>query len=131
MKRVLIYLIFTLSLANTALAQSDPMDALYGHFKNANSKEIAKSFSSSLEIILLDQEDVYSKAQAEQILRDFFIKNPPLSYVKVHSVGNTNVKYRYGVIILTTKNGKFRVSILMDKVSNGYLISELKIESEK
>lgn len=116
---------------NSSKAQTDPMDALYAHFKSGNSAEIAKNFATSVEMVLIDEEDVYSKAQAEQILRNFFIKNPPSSYVKVHSVGNTNVKYRFGVIVLTTKSGKFRVSTLMNRVNNSYLISELKIETEK
>lgn len=131
MKPILIYILLLLGISSNSWAQADPMDALYTHFKSANSKEIAKNFANSVELVLIDEEDVYSKAQAEQILRDFFIKNPPVSYNKVHSVGNTNVKYRFGVIILTTKNGKFRVSTLMNRIDNGYLISELKIESEK
>lgn len=112
-------------------AQSEPMDALYAHFKAGNSKEIAKSFAGSVELTVFDTDEMYSKAQAEQILRDFFVKHPPLSYSKVHSVGSSNVKYRYGVIVLTTKKGKYRVSISMNRAEESYLISELKIDSEK
>lgn len=112
-------------------AQNDPMDALYAHFKAGNSKEIAKSFAESVELTVFETDEVYSKAQAEQILRDFFVKHSPVSFTKVHSVGSSNVKYRYGVIILTTKKGKYRVSISMNRVEDTYLISELKIDSEK
>lgn len=122
---------FVLAFIMPSQAQSDPLDALYGHFKTGNFKEIAKNFSSSVDLTVLDSEEVYSKAQAEQILREFFTKHPPVSYTKIHSVGNQNVKYRFGVIVLQTKKGKFRVSISMNRIDSTYLIAELKIDSEK
>ena len=55
--------------------QGDIVDNLPTLFKAGNSKELAKNFSSSVELSILGEEDVYSKAQAEQILRDFFTKH--------------------------------------------------------
>jgi hypothetical protein len=112
--------------------QADIIDDLSANFKLGNAKEIAKNFASSVELIIIDQEDVYSKAQSEQILKDFFIKNPPSKTLIIHRV-SSNPNYRYGILSLTTKNGKFRVTITLNlkKPSNTFLITELRIEADK
>ncbi len=115
---------------NNAL-QSDVGEQLAANFKSGNSKEIAKIFSSSIDLIIIDQEDVYSKAQAEQILKDFFIKTPPVKVSIIHQLNN--VPFRLVILSLHTKNGKFRVTISMalKKSSNTFLITELRIEADK
>ncbi|MNT77053.1 hypothetical protein D3C72_2161280 [compost metagenome] len=99
-------------------------------FKAGNAKEIAANFSSSVELIIIDDEDVYSKAQAEQILRNFFTKYPPVKSTVIHLI-NTNPNFRFGILSLHTKNGKFRVSITMKKSANAFFITELRIEPDK
>lgn len=112
--------------------QADIVDDLGLQFKNGNSKEVAKHFAPSVELLIIDQEDVYSKAQAEQILKDFFVKNPPNKTSIVHRLTN-NPNYRLGILSLATKNGKFRVTITLklSKSTNVFLITELRIETDK
>jgi len=110
--------------------QGDIVDNMSALFKSANSKEIGKNFSSSVELKVNEEEDVYSKAQAEQILREFFNKSAPVNSTVVHLI-NTNPNYRFGILSLTTKTGKFRVAITLKKVNNTFFITELRIEPEK
>lgn len=111
--------------------QADIVDDLAADFKVGNSKEIAKNFASSIELIIIDQEDVYTKVQAEQILKDFFVKNPPSKIAIVHRV-STNPNWKLVVLSLTTKTGKFRVTISMKlNKANVFLINELRIVSDK
>ena len=112
--------------------QVDIIDDLSAYFKSGNSKEIAKNFASSVELIVIDQEDVYSKAQSEQILKDFFIKNQPSKSTIIHRI-SSNPNYRYGILSLNTKTGKFRVTITLKltKATNNFLISELRIEQDR
>jgi len=110
--------------------QGDIVDTLSAFFKAANSKEISKNFAPSVELNINNTEDEYSKAQAEQILREFFTKNPPISSAVVHLI-NTNPNYRFGVVALGTKNGKFRVAITLKKTANTFFITELRIEPDK
>lgn len=131
MKLVLGFLLFFTTVFGNSYIQNDAMDVLFQNFKAGNAKEIGKTLSSSVELILVDEEDVYSKAQAEQILRDFFSKNPPTSFSKIHTVGNATSKNRFGVILLTTKTGKFRVSVTLSKSDDTFLLNELRIEPEK
>lgn len=111
--------------------QADIVDNLAVQLKNGNSKDIAKSFSSSIELLIIDQEDVYSKAQAEQILKDFFVKNPPTKTAIIHRL-NSNPNFRYGIFSLQTKTFKYRVTITLmnQKATNAFLITELRIEKD-
>ena len=110
--------------------QGDIADELATNFKQGNSKEIAKSFASSIELIIIDQEDVYNRAQAEQILKDFFLKNPPSKASIIHKLSN-NPNYRLTILSLTAKTEKFRVTVTMKKASNAFQITELRIETER
>jgi hypothetical protein len=123
-------LIFLTQIVNPTAMQGDIVDTLSALFKSANSKEIGKNFSASVELKINEEEDVYSKAQAEQIIREFFNKTTPVNSTVVHLI-NTNPNYRFGVLSLSTKSGKFRVAITLKKVSNAFFITELRIEPEK
>lgn len=111
--------------------QADIIDDLSVYFRTGNAREIGKAFDSSVELIIIDQEDVYSKAQSEQIVKDFFVKNPPQKIAILHRLNNVQV-YRLGIYSLTTKNGKFRITVTLKKKSNNaFLITELRIEPDK
>lgn len=110
--------------------QKDIIDGLAQNFKAGNSKDIGKSFAPSLELILLDEEDVYSKAQGEQIIKDFFVKYPPTKAVVIHKINN-NQNYKFGVLTLSTAKGAFRISITLKKIDKDFLVTELRIEPAK
>ncbi|MBC8984850.1 DUF4783 domain-containing protein [Pedobacter sp. N36a] len=130
MKPLLLFTILFTSFSSAIAIQSDIIDNLSGYFKAGNAKDVAVNFSSSLELIIIDEEDVYSKAQAEQILRNFFTKYPPIKSSVTHTI-NANPNFRFGILSLQTKNGKFRVSITMKKSNNAFFITELRIEPDK
>lgn len=130
MKPLLSLIVLFVNMSSSIAFQGDVIDGLSAHFKTGNSKEIAASFSPSVDLIIIDEEDVYSKAQAEQILRSFFSKYPPVKSAIIHRL-NTNPNYRYGALSLATKNGTFRVSITMKKSGSAFFITELRIETEK
>lgn len=112
--------------------QADIVDDLANNFRTGNAKEIAKHFASSVELIIIDQEDVYSKAQSEQILKDFFVKNPPHKIAVIHRLNN-NQNFRLGIFSLTTKNGKFRITVTLNlrKPLNAFVITELRVEADQ
>jgi hypothetical protein len=123
-------LIVLVQILHPVAFQTDIVDTLSTLFKSSNSREIGKNFSPSVELTVNDEEDVYSKAQAEQILREFFTKTVPTNSTVVHLI-NTNPNYRFGILSLTTKSGKFRVSITLKKTANAFSITELRIEPDK
>lgn len=131
MKPLLVVIFLFFHFPSNSVIQADIVDNLAVHLKTGNSKEIAKNFASSIELLIIDQEDVYSKAQAEQILKDFFVKNPPIKTSIIHRL-NSNPNFRYGIFSLQTKSLKYRVTITLmyQKASNAFLITELRIEKD-
>jgi hypothetical protein len=131
MKPLLALLLLLLHFPSNNTLQADIIEDLSVQFKQGNSKEIAKNFAASVELIIIDQEDVYSKAQAEQILKDFFVKNPPTKSAIIHRL-STNPNYRLGIFSVGAKTGKFRVTVTLKKnTANVFLITELRIEPDK
>jgi len=110
--------------------QADIIDDLSSYFKAGNSKEIAKNFAPTIELIIINEEDVYSKAQGEQILKDFFNKHTPVKTSIFHRINNSQ-NYRFGVILVSTSKETFRVSITMKKFNTSFLITELRVELAK
>ena len=130
MKSLLLFVVLFFHFPAYIAYQGDIIDDLNAQVKTANSKDIASNFSPTVDLIIIDEEDVYSKAQAEQILKSFFSKYIPVKSTVIHRL-NTNPNFRYGALSLVTKNGSFRVSITLKKNGNVFFITELKIETEK
>lgn len=130
MKSLLLFFVLLFHFPAYSLVQGDIIDDLNSQFRSASAKDIAVNFSPTVDLIIIDEEDVYSKAQAEQILRNFFTKFIPVKSTVIHRL-NTNPNFRYGALSLVTKNGSFRVSITLKKNGSAFFITELKIETEK
>jgi hypothetical protein len=92
--------------------------------------ELSKYFDQSVEIALLDEEDVYNKAQAESIIKDFFGKNKPTSFSQVHQGTSKGQDSKYCIGNLTTSTATFRVYIYMKVVGENYTIQELRFDKE-
>ena len=120
---VLFYLVPNVSLAG-------PIDKIAELIKQGNSHELAKFFAASVDVTVLDNDNVYSKTQAELILEKFFKDNRPISVTVLHRI-NSNANYNFGVLLLHTDKGKFRVAYTMKEIEKVMVIIELRIEIEK
>lgn len=108
----------------------DIIDNVAVAFKSGNAKELAQHFSSTVELSILNKEDIYSNTQAELILKDFFQKNPPSAAKVIHKV-ISNANYKFGVIVLTTSKGLFRVSYELKINAGKFLVTQIRIEENK
>jgi len=108
----------------------DVIDRTAELLKDGNSRELASSFSSTIEISILGEDNVYSAAQAEQALAEFFKRYQPHSAKVLHRI-TSNTHYQYAVIILNTSNGSYRTCISLKSVNGKFEVTELRIEAEK
>lgn len=108
-------------------AQSIP-DGIYSALRAGNSKELSKFFNANIELVILDKEGVYSKTQSEIILRDFFNKNIPNNYIKLHEGGKDASKYVIGR--LSTSKGQYRIVFLMKNNKGEFCIHQFRIEDD-
>jgi hypothetical protein len=112
------------------VVSADTIEKISELIKQGNAHEIAKFFATNVDISILDETNVYSKAQSEMILDKFFKENKPHAVKMLHRI-NSNPNYNFGVLILTTDKGKFRVSYTLKEVNKVMAVIELRIETEK
>jgi hypothetical protein len=110
-------------------AVSDLFDELVPYIRNGNAKEVAKNFNSTIDFATPEHADLYSKAQAELLLRDFFKKYPAKNYSIQHR-GASAQGARYVVGRYEYAKGVLRVYILTKEQSGQELIQELHFENE-
>lgn len=97
-------------------------------FETANSRMIAQHFASNIDISLLDKENLYSKSQAEQVLKTFFLENKPTKFSIIHQGKSATTQYYIGSLV--TDKGDFRITVNVKMVAKKEFISHLTIETE-
>ncbi len=128
-KSGLILISFTLLFAfSSFISLMQTADKVAETIKKGDSKALALYFNKSVELVILDKENIYSKQQAELIMRDFFKKYPSSDFKVQHKGGPDAAKYCIGIY----KSGaeKFRVYYLIKTTDNKSLIHLFRIEKE-
>jgi hypothetical protein len=108
---------------------ADTFDDVVAAIKNANAKEVARYFNSSVELTVLNSEGVYSKQQAEIILKNFLTANPPKN-VAIQHKGSSAQGSKYAIAVYECQQGRYRAYIFMKDSGTGMLIHELRFEKE-
>jgi hypothetical protein len=129
MKLLCLPLFLTL-LLRTAIPVADPIDKIAGLIKQGNIPGLSKMFAQDIEVSILDDENVYSKAQAGIILDKFFSQNKAKTVKALHKV-NSNPNYHFGVLIMTTEKGTYRISCTLKGSDGALMLIALRIEKEK
>ena len=122
---ILVFIAFS----SVAYVRADNMERIGVAIEGGNSKELAKYFENTVEITIFEDEEVYSKAQAELVLKDFFSKHQPTSFKIIHK-GNSNQGSQYAIGTLVTEKGNFRTYIYIKQKGDSYFIQEIRFESD-
>ena len=105
-------------------------DDVASAIKTGNAANVSKFFSANVDLKILDKEDIYSKAQAELILKDFFAKNPIKSFAIMHK-GTSKSGDQFAIGTYETTGGKkFRSYFLFKKEGAGLTIQQLRFEAQ-
>ena len=130
MKATKVILLILLMLPASLIANADIFEDIGSAIRSGNAKEVGKYFNSSVDLTIMNQDDVYSRAQAEVILRDFLSKNTPKAFSIIHQ-GTSKEGARYAIGSLQTSQGNsFRTYIFVKPVGGQFLIHELRFEKE-
>lgn len=94
--------------------------------RQGNVTELFKYVGGNMSINMGTYPVTYSKAQAERVLKDFFDKNPPVSF-EIKHVGSGSNKTKFEIGILETSNATYRVYISAKELDNSVvIIQEIK-----
>ena len=125
-----LFRILLLFIAVHCTAAVDLYDELADAIRTGDANKIASYFDAKVDLALSSQEDVYSKAQAELLIKDFFSKNPAKTFTLVHK-GSSKEGSLFAVGTLTCTNGKvFRVSFVLKSVQGKSSVQELRFENQ-
>ena len=109
--------------------RADIFDDIALAIKSGNSREISKYFSERVEMKVGENEDLYSKTQAEIILKNFFDKNTPINFTIKHK-GASQKGLSYVIGELQANTGNYRALIRFKQIGNQLYIQELRFEKE-
>ena len=125
-------LLFLLFFAPTAQSQPIEPPANIANITKAISDGDAASlsafFDSTIEIAILDEEDIYSKEEATQKVKAFFSTAKPTSYSQVHKGKSKGKDSQYCIGNLTTTSGNYRVYIYLKVKDSNTLIQEMRFD---
>ncbi len=103
-------------------------DEIILSLQTGNAKVLSGYFNDNVELVVLDNDNVYSKAQAKQIVNNFFNSFTPESFNVIHQGGKEGSKYVIGN--LKTNNGNFRIYFLLKNSNGKDYIHQLRIEKK-
>jgi hypothetical protein len=109
-------------------ADQDVFVPIAKYIQSGESEKLSAWFEQNLEIDILGTVNVCSKAQAKQIMKEFFSNYPPKSFVIAYRSGNALMKYSIGN--LNAGGSKFRVTLSVKTQEKGNFIQQIRIEKE-
>ena len=131
MKAIRLFLGLVLAFAiNLSVANAQQGARIDAAIKVGNSKALSEHFGPKVDLTLLEKEDSYSKAQAEQILKGFFDKNKVSDYKVIHH-GSAKDGAEYFIGSLTTSGGSYRTYLLVRTENSKKRIQQLRIEASE
>lgn len=116
----------------TAQAQNTrpPMEDMVNAIKNNRVEDMVKYFDNIVPITINNTQSIYSKNQAEVVLKDFFEKNIPKDFLVMDN-GSPNNSSKFIIGSLVTPSGtKYNVYILMKLKNSDYMLQEIKMNKE-
>jgi hypothetical protein len=126
MKRFWILILLGFFTFNQVNAQNNIIDDISLGFANSDQQTIAKYIGNKVEINLFDLSSVYSKAQAEMVLKDFFDKYEVQSFQLFNKNNATGGPSKFAIGNLNTRNGNFRIFFILKEQEGAYFIQEMR-----
>lgn len=128
MKRILTFTVVLFTIFQVKANNIEIPTGVLKGFGQGDATLIAGYFKGSVELTIDNKENIFSKTQAELILKDFFKKNTPQSFKIIHEGGKGESKYAIGS--LKTSQGNYRITMLFKLNNNTPYIHQLRIEKD-
>ena len=131
LRKVLIPVFITIIFltAMLASAQNDVISNVRTAIKTGSSKELSQYFGSVVVLNFDGEKSIYSKSQAEFVLKDFFKKYEPVDVEYIHQ-GDSKKGFKYIMGKYRSENGSFRIYILFKKDDTQYYVDTMDFTRE-
>ena len=128
MKKIAHFLLLSF-LFTVIVAKADIFDDVLSALKAGNTKQLSTYFNNSVELTVPGSEGVYSKQQAEIILKNFFAQNPAANVTRQHD-GSSAQGAKYAIAVYESAKSTYRAYIFMKDSGSGFKIHELRFEKQ-
>ena len=103
-------------------------DELLTGLRKGDASVMARHFDQTVEVVLPESRNSYTRNQAEVLIRDFFSIHNVTQFEVLHKGTQSNAQYCIG--ILQTRKGKFRTTVYLRRKEVRQLVQELRFERE-
>ncbi|MFT6865496.1 MAG: hypothetical protein ACJA08_000317 [Cyclobacteriaceae bacterium] len=125
--------IFILTFFFSFLLPTPPQDDLLKNISTAmeagSSKELIKFCGDNIEIKINGKSSNYSLAQAEVVLKDFFLSNAVKGFAYIHQ-GSSPEGLKYSIGSLAVDEGSYRVVMVIKKQKSEFRIDQINFSRE-
>ena len=111
--------------------QGNPsLDAISKALGSGDVETLSKYFADNVEISIKDNEQLYSKAKATEVVRGFFNSNKPRAFEQVHQGTSRENSDHYCIGNLTATAGNYRVYLYLKVNGSNVTIQEMRFDKE-
>jgi hypothetical protein len=132
MKKLILFVVSCTLLFFTVNAQTGQpaMEDVVNAIKNNRIEDLSKYFDNIVPVTINNTQTIYSRNQAEVVLKDFFDRNVPKDFLIMDNGSpNANTKFIIGSI-LTPSGTKYSVYILMKQKDAMFYLQEIRLNKE-
>jgi len=127
MKNLLIMLLAVPMFAFTS-GETYNIDSITKALSSGDAETLGSFFDESVEVAILDAEDIYDKSEAVQKVKTFFTKNKPTAFSQVHQGSSKGNDSQYCIGNMTAGGKTFRVYVYLGNNGGKTLIQELRFD---
>lgn len=130
MKTTILTLVLSLLLLNSAQGQSKTSfpQEITNATQRGDAVELAGYFNNKIELILPAKSGVFSKEQAQFMMKEFFDNNSPTSFQIIHQGMRDNSSFAIGRY--SCSKGQYRLQFLTKNIDNQTLIIQIRIDKQ-
>lgn len=106
------------------------LESITGALNAGDADALSQYFSPNVEISIQDNEQVYAKAKATEVVRNFFNSNKPKSFSQMHKGTSRENSDQYCIGNLSAANGNYRVYLYLKVGGTNLSIQEIRFDKE-
>ncbi|MBK8723999.1 MAG: DUF4783 domain-containing protein [Saprospiraceae bacterium] len=124
MKKILFVLSFLslVSFANAGIPE------IFKAIGSGDITTLSSYFDENVEVYMEGNQEVLSKTEATEMIKNFLNRNKPKSFVQAHQGASKGKDAQYCIGDLSTINGTFRVYIYLKNTGSSYIIQEIRFD---
>ncbi|MEI7981508.1 MAG: DUF4783 domain-containing protein [Bacteroidota bacterium] len=126
-RAAIVIVLFMIGFAGFTAVPDDTEKQVITAIQAGNAADVARFFNAMVDLTLPGYDDTYSKAQAGQILKEFFTKNLVKTF-KVTNQGSSSDGSRYSIGSLDAGGKTYRVYFLIKSVNGQNLVQQMQMQ---